>query len=206
MDRDSTMQGATHALGHAVRLLEDAAILYATKRTSSSFLLAVAAREEVGRFNILTSAANQILEGASISVEDMRRRLKPNRKPHQVKLQAGQSTFYTRSPLPVESFVERQQRYAELRKSDSEALHNDRLAAQYVELRANGTWSVPSATRLQDAHQLIWTIAGEIGDLLRWSETDIEFRELLSRFSESLPRSEDFLNRMFSLPAGDVEA
>jgi hypothetical protein len=93
-----------------------------------------------------------------------------------------------------------------MRKTDSEALHNDRLAAQYVDLKADGTWSVPSATKAQDAQQLFWTIAGEIGDLLRWSETDDEFRLLLVKLPKALPRSEDFLARMFSLSAVNVEA
>jgi AbiV family abortive infection protein len=199
MNREDVILGAYHALAHAVRLLDDAAILYTAKRASSSFLLAVAAREEVGQFNILNEVASEISNGGTVSVGDIQKSAKPSKRPHQAKLEAGQSTFYLTSPLPALSWEERKKFYSDLKKRDSENLHIYRLAAQYVDLNDDGTWSLPSSTKLQDALLLISTVAGEIGDLLCWTEANNEYRGLLVKLPEALPRSEDFLACMFSL-------
>ena len=196
----SVTHGACFALAHGAHLLEDAAILYAADRISSSFHISVMAREELGRFNILCNIAQEILGGRIVTAKDVRSRLTPPQRSHQTKLQAGQSTYFLEALLPIESPQDRQIRFAEMRITDSDSLHRHRLAAQYVDLKPDGTWSTPSATKAHDALMLIWTVAGEIGDKLSWSESDNGFSAALAEVQLALPRSDEFLTRMFSLP------
>lgn len=206
MNSDTARLGACHSLANASRLLDDAVLLYMAGRIPSSFHMAVMAREELGRFNILSQIAQEIADGATITAADVRYRVKPTQKSHQAKLQSGQSTFFTNVPLPTESFLERQTRYTEMRKTDSNELHIKRLAAQYVDLKADETWSTPSETMESDAQALIWTVAAEIGDSLRWVESDDDCKGSLSEGDISLPRPEDFLARSLVMRSADVAA
>lgn len=206
MDRKSTLLGACHALANATRLVEDAAILYAAGRAASSFHLAVMAREELGRFNILAKVAYELADGAAIKANVIRERVKPRSNPHQEKLQAGQSTFMLKSPLPVETYQERQKRFAEMRKSDSKELHSKRLAAQYVDLNDDETWSTPNDLKDSDALEIIWIVGGEINDTVRWVESDDECMAIIERGSILFPKADDFLARILVLPRSNDDA
>jgi AbiV family abortive infection protein len=206
MNRQATLLGACHALANATRLLEDAAMLYAAGRAPSSFHLAVMAREELGRFNILGKVANELANGTAVTASDIRKRVAPRSNPHQPKLQAGQSTFILKSPLPDETFLERQQRFTEMRETDSKALHAKRLSAQYVDLNEDETWSTPNDLKDSDALEIIWIVAGEINDTVRWVESDDECKEILERGSILLPKADDLLARTLVLPRSNSDA
>lgn len=79
MNRERTLLGACLALANAVRILEDAAMLYAAGRAPTSFHLAVIAREELGRFNILVEVAQELVTVRSIAANDIRERTNLNR-------------------------------------------------------------------------------------------------------------------------------
>jgi AbiV family abortive infection protein len=192
--------GALHALANAARFLEDASILYEHKRQSGSYLHTVAAREEHGRFNLLCFAAKEIEGGSSISVKDIRTRLRPVDKPHHAKLQAGQSTYYTPAPLPVETFRQREARYAQMQAVDSRATHERRLAEQYVDLNPNGLWSTPGHITLHEVLAFLWVVGGEVGSSLMSIEDEATFFGTTARTEVSLPRSIDVCSRIFSLP------
>ena len=206
MDRKSTLLGACHALANATRLVEDAAILYAAGRAASSFHLAVMAREELGRFNILAKVAYQLADGTAIEASVIRERVKPRSNSHQERLQAGQSTFTLKSPLPVETYLERQKRFAEMRKNDSKELHSKRLSAQYVDLNDDETWSTPNDLKDTDALQIIWTVGCEINDTVRWVESDDECKAIIERGSILLPKADDFLARVLVRPRSNGDA
>lgn len=198
LSRANLNEGACYALAHSAHLLEDAAILYERNRVSSSFHIAVMAREELGRFNLLCKLAQELAEGETRDAKEVTTCLKPGKRPHQAKLQAGQSTFFITAPLPTESFLVRQKRYEEMRKVDSTFLHSRRLAAQYVDLNPDGTWSKPSDTKKEDAEMLIYTVAGEISDSLMWAENDEGFTAICANAEFSLPRSDDIRSRILS--------
>ena len=53
INRESVIKGACLALAHAAQMLDDSSLLYQFRRFSSSFCLAVSAREELGRLHLL---------------------------------------------------------------------------------------------------------------------------------------------------------
>ena len=75
LSRDSVLLGICHSLGHAVSLISDAALLYSNQRVPSSLLLAVSAREELGKVNILNKVAQEIHTSKVTTVEDVQKRL-----------------------------------------------------------------------------------------------------------------------------------
>jgi AbiV family abortive infection protein len=197
------MMGAFHALANAARFLEDAAVLYENRRRSSSYLSTVAAREELGRFNLLWRAVVEIDDGLVITAKELRGRLRPSKEAHHAKLQAGQSMFFFQGALPVETFVERQSRYSEMRKTDSRITYEHRLSEQYVDLSDDGSWSVPGKISLRDVLMFIWVVTGEVGGALLSGEDDHRFSSALSSARVSLPLSMGLQNRIFSLPQFD---
>jgi len=197
------MMGAFHALANAVRFLEDAAVFYENRRGSSSYLSTVAAREECGRFNILWRAVIDIDGGLVITDKQLRGRLRPKKDAHRAKLQPGQSTFFFQGALPVETFVERQSRYSEMRKTNSRFSYEQRLSEQYVDLSDDGSWSVPGKISLHDVLMFIWVVAGEVGGALLSGEDDQRFASALFTSRVSLPHSMCLQNRIFSLPQFD---
>lgn len=201
MDREGILVGAYHALGNAARLLEDAALLYSAGRWPTSFHLAVMAREELGRFNILGKFANEMgNDTTTVTPSVVRKRVHPQSNAHHLKLKAGQSTFMLKTPLPEGTFIERQKLYEEMRNIDSEALHRKRQTAQYVDINDDETWSTPQNISDSEALQIIWIVSCEIGDSLLWAESDSECQDLLHRAKASLPRWDDFSARTKVLP------
>ena len=71
IDRDSLGLGACFALTHAAQLLEDSAKLYAHKRGSSCFHLAVMAREELGRYHLLGTHRHSLADGQTIDAKEI---------------------------------------------------------------------------------------------------------------------------------------
>ena len=196
LTRSEIIVGSLHCAVHASHLISDAAALYRVGRVSSSFLLAVTAREELGKHHILLKAAHLVGKGATVAVTDIQLAIRPSKLPHQVKLAAGQSTFQLSAPLPLESFSERQARYTRMREVDANALHQERMIAQYVDLADDGTWSLPIGVRGDIAHNLILTVACEVADPLRWVPDDLEANALANGLVPPMPDAEVFLREV----------
>ena len=210
--------GICHALAHGVYLIEDAAILYAENRIPSSFHLAVMAREELGRANLLWKRALAIGEADSIDADQLIKELKD----HKTKLDAGQSTTYIELPPEMMAALtaaiakndraaldaihqERKRLVEQTRKHDPAALHTRRLLAQYVQLNRDGTWSLPSETVKENAHTLIFTVASEIVGTLLEVDEDPRLRDICAQARQPLPSYSEFERRVFHrlLAAGD---
>ena len=78
--------GICYALCPSHHLIEDAAILYVAERIPSSFHLAVMAREELGRANLLWKRTSAMGEGDVIEADGLIKELQD----HKTKLDAGQ--------------------------------------------------------------------------------------------------------------------
>jgi AbiV family abortive infection protein len=196
LTRSELIIGSLHCAVHASHLVIDAAAMLRAGRASSSFLFAVTAREELGKHYILLNKANALGPGATVDVATVQSAIRPKKSPHQAKLAAGQSTFQISQPLPKESFAERQARYGEMRKVDADALHRERLAAQYVDLEDDGSWSLPLNLPTDAAHQLILTVACEVADPLRWVHEDSEASALARTLALPMPDAEVFMREV----------
>ncbi|MGH7405703.1 MAG: AbiV family abortive infection protein, partial [Candidatus Methylomirabilales bacterium] len=72
MNAENVRVGGLRALAHAVHLLGDAALLYGEGRMASSFVLAVSAREELGRSNLLWKRAGGMAAGEIVNHKELK--------------------------------------------------------------------------------------------------------------------------------------
>ncbi len=202
------VEGCCRALAHAFRLAADATTLFEARRYSSTFVLTVSAREELGRANILwkhsTDAGNH-------------QNLKQQLNDHASKLNAGQlTTFY---PLPKamrEEFAraiavqdrdaldrlhaERRSIATRKRKGDPQRTHRRRLIAQYVNMNKN-SWDDPIETTRDETRDLLMTVLTEIADMVRLLlEAEGEMmREVCNPRGIVVPSDHQLLSLMSSL-------
>lgn len=180
INQKSLALGACYALIHAVNVLEDATILYSQKRPSASFHLAVMAREELGRFNLLSERHHKLAPEEQVDAEELTQSLQP----HKIKLRAGQSTVPV--PMTAKQFAAWEDAISQndeaaisaiskdvrahadkLKPHQAAALHQRRLKAQYVDLDAQtGQWSRPTDVTMVEASSLIRTVMAEIANAL----------------------------------------
>jgi AbiV family abortive infection protein len=221
IDRISLENGICCALSHSAYLIEDATIMYLADRIPSSFHLAVMAREELGRANLLWKRSAAMGEADTIEADLVIRELKD----HKTKLDAGQSTTYVTLPpemiaawtaalekndKPALDLIhqKRKQIVAQVRKHDPGRLHSCRLKAQYVQLNQDGTWSKPSETERKEAHALILTVASEISGTLLEAEGDKRICDICARAQQPLPTYAEFearvMTRILSISAQQV--
>jgi len=219
IDRDSLSLGACYALAHAAQLLEDAAALYASKRASSSFHLAVMAREELGRFNLLSEQHHALPENHTVDAKEVVESLSSHTK----KLRAGQSVVAV--PMSRKAMTEwtaaierndevtvhriseeNHERIDALRQAQANALHQRRLKAQYVDLNPHdGQWSRPSDITTNDASTLIRTVMVEIANVLIASQGNAWLHAALARAGAQRPDMGPFTHRIFArLAEGDA--
>jgi AbiV family abortive infection protein len=219
VNRQSIALGACYALVHATHLLEDAAALYSRKRASTALHLAVMAREELGRFNLLARRHNAMHDGDSADSKEVADSLRS----HLDKLNAGQSTV----PVPLSADQMAQWttaiqqndeqmltaiseqvrlRAKELKPNQVAEWHRRRLKAQYVDLDATtGVWSRPSEVTLSEAYSLIRTVLAEIANALIASHGVAWLHSALVQAAIELPPMGPFTHRVFAnLPAPDA--
>ena len=183
--------------------------MYLANRVSSGFHLAVMAREELGRANLLWKWSSEMEETDMVEAKDIIDKLKD----HKAKLDAGQSTTHVKfSPEMMAKWAlalrendrkvldsihqKRKQMVAQVRKHDPGSLHNRRLRAQYVQLKEDGTWSRPSETKRKETHDLIFTVAVEISGTLLEAEADERIKAISARTLQALPTYADFETRV----------
>lgn len=174
-------EGAMHALAHAARLLEDAALLHSAARYSSAFHLAVMAREELGRSHLLEAQAADVRErGGEVDLAELAKKLRH----HEQKLAAGIATFELE--IPASQMEERTAALASgdqgriraaqavvrahVEKTKERApreLHRRCLRSQYVELNAaRDGWELPTSFTSEESRVLIITVTAEIANVL----------------------------------------
>jgi AbiV family abortive infection protein len=213
VDRALIFEGMCHALAHAAHVVEDAAILYASKRVSSSFHLAVMAREELGRCNLLWKHHEQLSSSQTIDAEQLAKSLSS----HTEKLRAGQRLAPVSIPLETWAKLEqalrrgdmvavnevttsidsRQQSFLKRQPND---LHMRRLTAQYVDLDTlQGRWTTPSEVTREEAATLIQTVMTEISLLLLAGQANALPRRPFERANVSLPDGFPFVQRVLDL-------
>jgi len=212
VNRQSIALGACYAIEHATHLLEDAAALYSRARPSTALHLAVMAREELGRFNLLAQRYNAMHDGESVDPKEVAASLKP----HKDKLSAGQST------VPVSLTAEQMAQWrTAIQQNDEQMLaaiseqirlraqelkphqvaewHRRRLKAQYVDLDGNsGIWSRPSEVTLSEAYSLILTVLAEIANALIAAQGVAWLQSSLAQAGIELPQMGPFTHRVFA--------
>ena len=204
LTRDDLIIGALHCAVHASDLISGAAILLHAGRASSSFLLAVAAREELGKHYILLEQADLAIGVGTVAIVSIQGAIRPRKNPHQPKLDAGQSTFEISAPLPVETFVEHQATLRRMANERASSLHSERLAAQYVDLTDEGSWALPAGVSLETAHRLIQEVKHEVADPLRWVLDEPEARKLSISLAVPMPSADEFLGVIESLVHSEI--
>lgn len=206
-------------MARAVNVLEDAAILYSQKRASSSFHLAVMAREEFGRFNLLAERHHGLPANECVDATELARHLQL----HPIKLQAGQSVVpVTMTPEELSAWqaaIERNDetaisaisqqirtRAAKLKPHQAAALHQHRLKAQYVDLDPQtGQWSRPSEVSMAHASTLIRTVTAEISNALIAAQGAAWLHAAFASVGERRPDMGPFTHRIFArLGEGDA--
>ncbi|MFH0813674.1 MAG: AbiV family abortive infection protein [Pseudomonadota bacterium] len=200
LGKDRLKEGVCYALAHSVHLIEDAVILYLEDRISSSFHLAIMAREELGRATILWKKADGMTDEETVEAESLAAYLRE----HKIKLDAGQSTTHVRLKAEMVAALttaiqsndrvaldkihrERKRIVSAVRKHDPDRLHKSRLKAQYVDLNSDGSWSNPSDTKKMDAQTIVLTVAVEIGGTLAELESDRSLSDICAKTNVSLP-------------------
>ncbi len=218
VSRQSIALGACYALEHATHLLEDAAHLYSRARASTALHLAVMAREELGRFNLLAQHHREMHEEEFADSK----KLATSLKPHKDRLNAGQSTV----PVPLTS-VQMAKWLTAIQQNDEQTIsimsqeihlrankikphqiaewHQRRMKAQYVDLDANtGKWSRPSEVTLSEAYTLIRTVLAEIANALIASHGLAWLQGALTQAKIELPQMGPFTHRVIANLAPDT--
>ncbi|MBM4306887.1 MAG: AbiV family abortive infection protein [Deltaproteobacteria bacterium] len=219
LDGERLREGACYALEHCTHLTEDAATMYAAQRFATSFCLAVMAREELGRFNLLWEQSVELAEDGVICANSLAERLKP----HEEKIRAGQSIV----PVPMKPEEMRRwtaaitandtatieaiiaavrMRTATVRKHAPSALHKRRLQAQYVDLDpATGIWSTPSSIKKTEARALVHTVMAEIANVLIAAQSNGALLRTSERIGLRLPQMGPFTHNVLGrLVNGDA--
>jgi AbiV family abortive infection protein len=210
-------EGACFALKHAVDLLLTAAGLRA-KRCAASFAMAVMAREEHGRFNLLAERHTLMSDADTIDALALFKELRD----HKLKLNAGQSV----TPVPMSESDFKEWEAACLAGDDVAAsaisnriralavklkphqvseLHDRRMRAQYVDIDVNtGTWITPSSITQAETDTLLRTIHAELANTLIAAPRSPWLRDAQSTFGFALPAMGEFSHAFFEAFACDA--
>jgi AbiV family abortive infection protein len=197
---DELLRGVMYAMEQAGLLLHDAVGLYERGRYSSAIALAVFARDEVGRAEILQRKwtvactagpilAHSIIEACDDHVEKLRRgqagvtlRWGPEHAETLKPLFAGdrQSAAWRKARAFVDEWVKRKGR------RDPQDTHEKRLRALYVEPKETGSgWNRPCETSKEEARRLLEDVGNDYGVRLGNLQTrDEELAEAASQWKE----------------------
>jgi AbiV family abortive infection protein len=182
---ESLLDGAGRSVEQAGRLLEDAAALLSWRRFSSAIVLAVFAREELGRCHVLLGCRLEVLNGKELQPADVRRRTND----HAAKLDAGQQSsrldlssqqgqrlLALRERRDAAGFTEARRALSiaakRKRAGEPQSTHNLRMRALYVEPQDNGTWNQPSQISEQEAVTIVREVQSDYILLLDSIEHD----------------------------------
>jgi AbiV family abortive infection protein len=181
-------EGALRALEQAFRLADDAFLLFEKERWPTAVVLALFAREELGRYDLLAEAVRDTKAGKSVSASSIAKRCED----HVEKLRRGYVTTtirlaetdaasweaFFKDPGTPESktFRERLDRMHQAKaKRQHEDAHKMRLRALYVELSPSGKWVLPSDVSREDAEVEVRAAAADCANTVArfWSESPV---------------------------------
>ena len=170
LSADDLMHGAVYALEQARLLLGDAVALYEQGRYSSAIVLAVFAREEIGRSDMLLKMRKKTLASGQLSLDDV----KTACEKHVPKLREAMAATTTRlsahhapnvQPLfggdPQTEEYEAARQFVKTaaktqRRHDPDATHAKRMRALYVEPQETGPlWNRPCQATQDEACHLV---------------------------------------------------
>lgn len=212
VSRARLAEGACLALKHSITLLLTAAGLHARNDAAASFSMAVMAREEHGRFNLLAQRFAAMSDADSVAAMD----LSSEMRDHKPKLSAGQSV----TPVPMSASERKEWEAACLTGNDAVAsaisdtiraraeklkphqvadLHARRLKAQYIDIDIEtGTWITPSSISIEETATLLRTVHAELANTLIAVRLMPWLRDAQDRCGCTLPTMGDFSNSFFA--------
>ena len=174
--------------------------------------MAVMAREEHGRFQLLASRYASMSDTDTVSAKVLLLELKD----HKPKLSAGQSV----TPVPM-SAPERKEweeaclsgneavasaisgriraRAKKIKPHQVAALHVRRMRAQYVDIDVStGEWTTPTSITLDEADGLLRTIHAELANTLIVAPKMLWLRDAQMTCQVSVPAMGEFSHRFFA--------
>jgi len=174
LDATDLLHGAFYALEQGGRLLHDAVSLWNQHRYSSAVVLAVFAREEIGRFKILLQERDEALRSGPRSVQDVRKLVND----HKEKLRtapAGMSLHFNASAPGLEGLNAHPQspefqkahaildeRMRQKGERQPQTTHLTRMSALYVDVDEDTkAWKRPAKTTAGAGGLLLQEIASD---------------------------------------------
>ena len=177
MKRADVLAGAVYSLFNARQRILDGCCLLEAKSASGAAMMAILAREELGRHGLLLKHAVRMNGDDVISAAQ----LNDECSDHVRKLKLGQTSVQI--PLPPELL----DRFKELcstpgmsekdgvmdaisklarckRKRDPDDAHLLRLRSQYVNARDDGGWDRPDTITMKEAAALLHTVSADYGN------------------------------------------
>jgi len=174
LDATDLLRGAFYALEQGGRLLHDATALWNQQRYSSAVVLAVFAREEIGRFKILLQEREEALKSGPRGVDDVRKLVNDHREKLRT-APAGISLHFDASAPGLEGLhanpqsTEFQKAHAILdermrQKAERQpkTTHLTRMSALYVDIdEGTKAWKRPAEITAGAAGLLLQEIAND---------------------------------------------
>jgi AbiV family abortive infection protein len=174
LDAGDLLHGAFYALEQGGRLLHDAVSLWNQQRYSSAVVLAVFAREEIGRFKILLQERDEALKSGPRGIEEVRKLVND----HKEKLRtapAGISLHFDASAPGLEGLHAHPQspefqkahalldeRMRQKAERQPKTTHLTRMSALYVDIdEGTKTWKRPGEITPGAAGLLLQEIAND---------------------------------------------
>jgi AbiV family abortive infection protein len=176
----SLIRGAVYSLEHCGVLLGDAKVLYENGSYATALAVGAFAREELGRWRMLLKLRKQVLDGASLSVEDVREACND----HVRKQESGMTSLTMRADnesglgkllqnrmtAPLGS-KERKEADNQIDKIDQikskrtpDDRHRLRMKALYVDILSEDQWNRPAQEISQaDAYEFLADAINDYG-------------------------------------------
>ena len=171
------LEGTMYALEQCGILLRDAETLYNKKAYSNAIVLAAFAREELGRSRILCDLRKRVIDGESVTVEDIRKKYTD----HVEKQKWGQLSTVQRASddqglgkllrarhnhLQSEEYQEDDKQLDDITsrqgKRTPDERHKLRERARYVQLNDTGTsWNRPCKISQDEAREFLGDAAND---------------------------------------------
>jgi AbiV family abortive infection protein len=185
--------------------LKDAAFLYAHSSYANAYVLAVSAREELGRAGFIWDFLSRMADGECCAANDLDDYLrKCGCTKHIEKLKTGQSsvTFLMENELrqrmirahasgekgDLESvYIEIRDRARRSKDGAPKVTHKRRMEAQYVELDSQGAWLSPRSIAPEETEDLILLTVADLAQCLQTAFLDPMFTSVCAASGVSLP-------------------
>jgi AbiV family abortive infection protein len=175
LSRAEVQTGAALSMEQCWHKLKDAAFLYAHGSYANAYVLAVSAREELGRAGFIWDFLDRMADGeccaANVLIEYIKKgggkKSLSATETHTAKLRRGQSSNTFRGA--------------------PERAHDRRMKAQYVELDEQGVWLSPRSIEPEETRVLILVTAADLAQCLQTAFLDPMFTSVCAASGVSLP-------------------